>query len=336
MVDNFTSLKSLKVPQSLKKNFHQEKFPKKGNWKVVLGLLLSTAGLSLFLWQKDYIWQWWQQFSGPATYEIINPEIMDTQLQRITSNLHTTNDVVTGIRALIDPLQGVYGVYVESLKDGSTYGVNQDEQFTAASVNKVLIMAKTLQEIDKEKLHFEDEYRLQQKDIQDYGTGSMRYARLGTTYSYDQLLELSGKQSDNTANWVLALILGKNKVQAFVDSLGMDQTSITDNTTTPVEMGKFFSRIYEGQILPDHLRDKFYGYLTQTEFEDRIPSGTPNFIAVAHKIGSEIQVINDCGIIFDKKNPYVLCILSKEVQEAEALKVLPKISTLVWTYESKK
>lgn len=333
MIKDFAPAKTLSSVKVVKKPLPKE-IAKKTNRRLVILLLTLTIGLSLFSWKKPRLEQWWQKLWEPASYEIINPEVVDTQLLRMTSNLHSPSDVVAGIKELVTPLQGIYGVYVESLDDKTTYGINQEDSFLAASVNKILIMAEFLQEMEKGRISFEDEYRLQAQDIQDYGTGSMRYAQPGTVYTYQDLLELSGKQSDNTATWVLALILGNDHIQQFIDSLGMSKTSLSDNTTTPVEMGHFWARIFYGEILTEDFKEKFYDYLTHTDFEERIPAGVPSLVSVAHKIGTEIQTVNDCGIIFNKKHPYVLCIFSKEAQEGEALKVIPKISHLVWSYES--
>jgi beta-lactamase class A len=310
--------------------------PDRTSRRLVGLVLVGTIGASLFLWQKEQLKAWWQTVWGPAEYEIINPEIVDTQLIRLTENLHQPSDVVASIKELTAPLQGTYGAYVIPLEDGEPYGTNENQVFTAASVNKVLIMVRVLQAIDEATLRLTETYRLQAKDIQDYGTGSLRYAALGTSYTIDELLALSGKQSDNTAAWVLNLMVGEDKVQELVNDLGMEQTSIAENTTTPKEMGEFFRQVYRGKVLPANLQEKFYGYLTRSDFEDRIPAGLPSYVTVAHKIGTEIQTVNDCGIVFTKKHPYVVCLLSKEAKEAEAQDVLPKISHLIWVFESSK
>lgn len=304
-------------------------------WLVGL-VLVGTIGTSLFLWQKDQLSTWWQTVWGPAEYEIINPEIVDTQLIRLTENLHRPSDVVASLKELTAPLQGTYGIYVIPLEDGESYGINQDQVFIAASVNKVLIMASVLQAVDGGDLWLGDTYRLQAKDVQDYGTGSMRYAALGTSYTIDELLTLSGKQSDNTAAWVLNRMVGQDTVEKLVDNLEMEQTSIADNETTPREMAEFFRQVYQGKVLPTNLQEKFYNTLTRTDFEDRIPAGLPSYVTVAHKIGTEMQTVNDCGIVFTKKHPYVVCLLSKEAKESEAEEILPKISHLIWVFESGK
>lgn len=304
----------------------------RGNPKLVFWFLAVTIILSGIFWLKSNISALWEQLMQPARYEFINPEVVDEKMLKLVKKLKKQEDVVDGVKELTRELTGIYGVYVYELEDDEEYGVNEDEVFMAASVNKVLIMAAVLQEIEKGNLTFEDQYRLQRKDIEDYGTGTMRYDRLGTLYTYEDLLELTGKKSDNTAAFVLSKIVGNKKIDSLFESLKMENTSIKDNTTTPKEIGRLFVEVYKGELLSSKMRDEFYGYLANTDFEDRIPMGVPDAMLVAHKIGSELNVINDCGIVFEK-DPYVLCILSKNVNEAEALEVLPKISRLVWEYE---
>jgi beta-lactamase class A len=69
--------------------------------------------------------------------------------------------------------------------------------------------------------------------------------------------------------------------------------------------------------------------LTGTIWEDRIPAGVPEGIRVSHKVGTEIGVLADAGIVFAPK-PYVLVIMSKDVLEKEAKQALPEISRVIW------
>jgi len=336
MVRDFQSKQKRKVKKKTSERKSTQK--SRGNPKLVLGLLVGTVVLSGVFWAKSNIAQVWERLIEPARYEFVNPEVVDEKLLKLIKGVKTQGDVVEAIKELTDRLVGTYGVYVYRLDSDSSgdseqeYGVNQDEVFIAASVNKAPIMVAVLQEIEEGNLTFKDQYRLQSRDLQDYGTGSMRYDRLGTIYTYEELLELSGKKSDNTAAFVLSKIVGKEKLDELLADLGMENTSIEENTTTPAEMGKLFVEVYKDKLLSDNFKERFYGYLTNTDFEDRIPMGVPDIIAVTHKIGNEIGVINDCGIVFEK-DPYVLCILSQNVNEAEALEVLPKISRLVWEFE---
>ena len=96
-------------------------------------------------------------------------------------------------------------------------------------------------------------------------------------------------------------------------------------------MGNFLVKLFQNKLISLDHKNKVLSALTNTDYEDRITLGVPDNIKVSHKIGNEIQTYNDCGIVFGP-SPYVLCILTKEVHEDQALTIIPKISLLVWEY----
>jgi len=55
----------------------------------------------------------------------------------------------------------------------------------------------------------------------------------------------------------------------------------------------------------------------------------PEGINVSHKIGTEVGVISDAGIVFGPK-PFILVIMSQEVNEIEARKALPEITKKIY------
>ena len=157
----------------------------------------------------------------------------------------------------------------------------------------------------------------------------MQYKLAGTAYTYRKMAELMGKQSDNTAFNVFSNIFGEEKIQMVINDLGMKNTSFKDNKTTAEDIGLFFYKLYTQNILIRDNRDELLSFITDTIYEDRIPAGIPKDIEVAHKIGNEIGVISDAGIIFSQK-PFVLAILSEGVNELEAKEVLLKIAEMVY------
>lgn len=316
----------------------KEKTPqkdKKKNRKATLILFFGTVFISLAFWLRPKVGLLWQNLFKPATYQVGKPAGQKSLEDFIgfKPDLNDREGLLRSINLLLEGIRGKYGIYINDLLKKESFGINEDEVFIAASVNKVPIMVTFYQQVEKGKLKEDDEYYLKQKDIQDYGTGVMRYERPGKTYTYSQLVELIGKQSDNTAAYVLEEIIGRKNVQDLIDKLNMKNTSMEENTTTPKEMGDFLVKLYSGDLLKKENTQKIFAALTDTDFEDRITLGVPEGVKVAHKIGNEIQTYNDCGVIFGPK-PYVLCILTSEVAENEALEVVPKISRLVWEFES--
>lgn len=322
----------------LSKNFSAKR---KNNNRSVLILFFGPIILSGIFWLQKNFHSCFQKFFQPTDFHIsqetdnlLEPAKSLEKFLGFQPNLNNKENLEKSINFLIKNLQGVYGIYVYQLNSQDDFGINENRVYTAASVNKIPIMVNFYQQVEKGLIKEDKDYILARKDIQDYGTGQMRYQPLGTKYRYQQLIELAGQKSDNTAAYVLGKIVGLKTIQANLIKLGMKNTSLKDNTTTPKEMGKYFVKLYQGELLNEENKEKIFQALTKTDFEQRIPQGVPDKVRIAHKIGNEIQVYNDCGIVFNS-NPYVLCILSDKVKQAEALEVIPKISRLIWEFENK-
>lgn len=330
-------LQSFKINQAQKADFHKnaglEK--NKGSRRGIVFLLFGTIILSFLFWFKNRAKDFINQLNQPTLYKINKKSQQDLEdFLEVKLDIKSLTGVKDAYDQLINNLRGSYGVYFYELKSNQWLGVNENEVFTAASVNKVPIIVSFYQAMELGKLK-DAEYVLQAEDIQDYGAGSMRYKEPGSKYRYSQLVELSGKESDNTAAYVLVKIIGINVIQEALDKLKMSHTSINDNTTTPKEMGDYFVALYQNKLVSLEAKDKIFQVLTDTDFEDRIPKGLPSYVRVVHKVGNEVQIYNDCGLILSN-NPYVLCILTNDVIEAEALTVIPKISRLFWEFTSQK
>lgn len=243
------------------------------------------------------------------------------------------SQIINEVENLYRDRRGSYGWYVITLGDNQGYGSNFDFSFTAASVNKLPIMIAFLQEVENGNINLDDNYKLASKDMEG-GSGTLQYQKLGSSWTYRQLVELSGHYSDNTAINAMHRIIGFGSAQRLTDDQNMTNTNIIKNTSSPKDMAIFLSKIYFSQILKDHdLINLFYTVLQKTEYEeDLIPEGVPDDILVSHKIGWQIQVWNDCGIVFAAK-PYVLCVMNDQIVEAEARELLPQISRKIYSYE---
>jgi beta-lactamase class A len=124
-------------------------------------------------------------------------------------------------------------------------------------------------------------------------------------------------------------LLGGDKIQKTINDLGMRRTSFKDFETSPEDLGIFFSKLYNGGLLTKTNQEELFSFLTNSWWEDRIPTGVPKGIKVVHKVGTEIGVVADAGVVFAQK-PFVLVILSEKILESEAKEILPKIAELVY------
>lgn len=209
-------------------------------------------------------------------------------------------------------LSGVYALYVVRLSDLSNYGVNEGEEMQAASLVKLPLMTLVYKKSEEGKL-----------DLDEVAAGSK--------FTYSELVEAMGQRSDNSAQVTLVKIFGSEEIQNYIESIGMTNTSLAGNTTTPYEIGTFFKMLWQGELVSEKSRDEILEFLTDTIFEDWIVKGIDE-VRVAHKYGREVHVVNDAGIIFAAR-PFVLVLMNDGAVESEADSVLPEIAKGIYEIE---
>ena len=227
-----------------------------------------------------------------------------------------------------------YSVLVDDLTKPFRAGIGENEIYVAASINKIPILAALYYYAEKGDIDLDEVITLQTADIQDYGTGSLRYERPGATYSIKTLAKLMIKQSDNTAAYILANhIMGYDKLQAIVNQWGLTQTDMTVNKTSNKDMATLFRKIYENKITNKANTDEMLSFFKDTDFETRLPALLPKGVTVYHKIGSEVRNVHDVGIVTFGKVAYYIGVFTNEVtDEPEAEKIIANISKLVYEY----
>jgi beta-lactamase class A len=241
--------------------------------------------------------------------------------------------LIKEIKQYIDRQQGNYSVYVYDLTANQGYGINETTIYTAASVNKIAILAALYFEAQREKIDLDRRITIQQRDIQDYGTGSIRYEGSGGIYSLKTLAQLMIEKSDNTAAFVLTGIVGEDRIQELANSWGLTQTDIKNNKTSNSDMAVLLAKIYRKQIANNALTTEMVGFMDDSEFENRLPFMLPNSLTVYHKIGNEVGNIHDVGIIAHPKNPYYIGVLTNDiVNDQAAEEAIAHISEMVYDF----
>lgn len=210
-------------------------------------------------------------------------------------------------KEMTDSYSGIYAFYIYDLNGDYYYGVNHQEVMQAASLIKLPLMTTIYSESENGKIDL-NEYKL--------------------------LLEAMGKRSDNGAFRKALEMIGKDLVVRKISELGMTNTSLEENLTTPEEIGLFFKKLYKNEILNKENNDEFLNYLTDTIFENWIVAGIPTDTRVAHKYAREQRSVSDAGIIFSDK-PFVMVIATDGVIEREADELIPKISNMLYTEQTK-
>jgi len=261
-------------------------------------------------------------------------ETKSTSVLSFLSKKKNPEELKTKIKQKIGLTWKNYSILVVDIKSDFRVAINDTEMFTAASVNKIPILAALYIGIQNQDIDPDKVITIQEEDIQDYGTGSIRYDGTGSTYTIKTLGRLMMQQSDNTAAYVLANhIIGIDTIQSLLTSWGMVQTDMINNKTANNDVFKIIKKIYEGNIANPAYTQEMLAFFKDTEFEDRIPGLLPKNIEVYHKIGSEIGFLHDVGVVIGPTTTYYIGIMTSDItDEKQATKLMAEVSKLIYDY----
>lgn len=292
---------------------------------IILGLLFVSVG--------SYVW---------TTYErkqvVISPLTDEPQKERNIFSFLQHKKNPDELKAIVKNIASKslrnYSIVVKDYTSNFQMNINESVIFTAASVNKIPILAALYYFVQKGEIDLDTDITLQKEDIQDYGTGSIRYDPVGSVYSIKTLAQLMIQKSDNTAAYLLSnQVIGISKAQALINSWGLTQTDLVNNKTSNKDIGIIFEKIYKGGVANLGLTQEILSLLSESDFEDRLPALLPNNAKVYHKIGTEVNTIHDVGIVELDKVKYYIGIFSTDVtSEKEAIKKLAEVSKKVFDF----
>ncbi|MFC1625913.1 serine hydrolase [Patescibacteria group bacterium] len=236
--------------------------------------------------------------------------------------------ITTSFKNETNSLSGVYALYMVDLESGYTFGVNETEIIQAASLIKLPVIAAFYKHVEGGNINLDTKYTLKNSD-KIAGSGSLYSKPAGTVLTYRDMIKLMGKESDNTSFGIIKRIVGAQNINAMIKEIGMNDTVLDTNMTSSKDIGLFFQKLWDGQIMNDTNKNELLSFLTDTMYENWIVEGIPKDIRVAHKYGREVHVVNDAGIVYSD-HPFVLVLMSDGIIEREADEIFPKLAKMVY------
>jgi beta-lactamase class A len=237
-------------------------------------------------------------------------------------------EIINNFSSRTESLSGIYGFYVINIDNNFSFGVYNDEKFQAASLIQLPVMAGMYMAREDGKLNLDAKYKLRAED-KVKGSGSLYAKPVGYEVSYRELIKLIGKESDNTAFNICRKYLGDEKVQSIINLIGMKDTSLMEDTTTPQDIGLFFQKLWNGELINSTNTNEMLLFLTDTVNEKSLAEGISENVRVAHKYGRELKIVNDGGIIY-ANTPYITVIMTKDIVDPEADKAFSELSKIIY------
>lgn len=229
------------------------------------------------------------------------------------------------------------GVYFRELKYGGWIGVNENLMFTPGSLLKVPLIMSVY------------EYREEHPEIAEreyvFATSSFSFPlnyppqqkiHPEKPYTLDELVRATLLYSDNDAALVLSGIIDESSLLDSYERLGIISPRIgADYQTSVKSYASFFRILYNATYISRKESEYILSLLSQSSFRDGLVAGVPADVPVAHKFGERMLdgntvQLHDCGIVYTKPNPYVMCVMTHGKDFSALEQVIGELSKTVF------
>lgn len=230
-------------------------------------------------------------------------------------------------------------VYLMDLSTRNWIGVNEDEAYSLASLLKTPIMIAYFKKAEEDPGILQKSIMYEMKDdVLPQNMLPENSVRLGSTHTIDDLIRYMIVYSDNIA---MALLL-ENMELNFLEKVRLDLQlppiipGETERNISPKQFATPLQVLYNATYLNKSLSEKALKLLTQTGFIDGIVAGVPPGTVVAHKFAERksmpenIMRLHDCGIVYSKRGPYLICIMTKGWNFTELKSIIQTISRIAY------
>ncbi|MCX8008804.1 MAG: class A beta-lactamase-related serine hydrolase [Patescibacteria group bacterium] len=244
------------------------------------------------------------------------------------------NELKIKIMEAMDESIPEYSIRIEDFVSSFELSMGNSSSYIGASIHKLPIMVAVYKAIQEGKLRLDQKVLFKEEHRQDYGTGTLRYQQSGKEYTIKDLLTFMIKKSDNTAAYILAhTVLNMRDIQTTINSYGLTETYMTENTTTNKDIALLLRKLFSGNLLNSILTRDALELLYHTDFEDRLPALLPNTARVYHKVGTTIAGLHDVGVVVSPRSIYYIGIFTRGVSDEErATKAIARISRVVFDF----
>jgi len=252
----------------------------------------------------------------------------------------------------------IISVALHDFETGQEILIKADESFHPASTFKVHVMMEVFRQAQAGSLSLEERLPILNSFTSIAGGNSYSldtnddsettlYARLGESETIAELTRLMIVRSSNLATNILLEKVGTEKVNDFIQSLGIQGVTVRrgvedkaafrlgmNNSASARGLTQTMKLIAEKKVVSEHASVRMIEILLGQEFNESIPALLPKSVRVAHKTGWTDDVYHDTGIVYsDHRQPYVLSIMTKgftENQEQEAHQCMATISRMIY------
>lgn len=259
--------------------------------------------------------------------------ISNKQLSDIKQTLVSYTD-----KAIEDTKASHISVYVRDLNNGPWFGLSEKETFSPGSLLKVPFMMALFKvaESDPSFLSQRIQYTGGRVDFSEYFK-SKESLKENQTYTVEELIRRMIVYSDNEATLLLGELVPREVIESTYHDLGIEVPKSNEYVMTVRTYASFFRILYNGTYLTATFSEKALAFLNETTFAQGIRSVIPHSVVVSSKFGERTnddvlqkKQLHDCGIVYEPKLPYLLCIMVRGDNFDDLSKVIATVSQMVY------
>ncbi len=241
-----------------------------------------------------------------------------------------TEAIKAKVQDYISKQSAKYGVYFIDLATGESFGINDRDEYVAASTSKLPMNVYLYTKIESGEIAPEMMLKYLNEDFE-AGTGIIQGKPFGTEFTVRETSRLSIIHSDNCGINMIIRLLGIDNICQYILDLGGDIYYDKGHRTSPHDLALVTQELYRLYLNNPELYGELIYNLENTDWKDRIDANLPKEVKVAHKIGNQgaYNTFNDVGIVF-ASHPYVLAVMSEKTNYDAACKGIGELSRLIY------
>lgn len=292
--------------------------------------------------------------NGSNQFSFLNPRLktygLDTPEERNAKVFATLVPLKEQLLEYIGGNKENVAFYVEDLNSGSWIGWKEREPFVPASLLKVPVAIGVMKKIDRGEWGLDKKFVIEEKYKDSY-FGELWQLPEGTKKSTEELLKEMLQNSDNTAANILFNKLSASDREDVYYHIGIANPEINSELNfnealftklSPKDLAAMFRALYNATYLKRSSSQYILELLTNTKFDEVVPTTIPKDIKIAHKIANyynrdpeRLRDYHDCGIAYLPKHPYLYCVMTQNFMPAQAEPLITGLGDKIYYYFEK-
>ncbi|MDD5520026.1 MAG: class A beta-lactamase-related serine hydrolase [Kiritimatiellae bacterium] len=272
----------------------------------------------------------------PTTVEVAWKNMEDHLMQEKTRRHFGGSLPASVTETLTTNVRGRFSVYLEDLRTGVWWGINEQDSYVAWSLLKVSTLVALLKKAEREQLSLDNRITLTSEEKKHESSFVQHAADESSLLSIKKLAERMIEDSDNAATIALCNLVSFDEFQEGLKATEMPLASPPNKLplVSPIQYANLLRSLFFSNYLKKPSSELVLSLLSSTVYNDQIRAGVPQKVLVAHKVGfnSGTGDSHDCGIVFLPKRPYVLCVMSTNTTKEESDRVISSVSRQIYEF----